>query len=222
MDKRFPRAFALLVVLILSGCASGALDDDEFLYAGIGASDAVGIGALPPTDGYVFQIESDLEAEGKTIDLIVLGIPGAVTSEINELTQTFLRTGAQPALATVWVGANDIRRGISPSAFEDELDDLLSALREETDAFIVIANIPDLTKLPRFEDDPDADVTIDRVNDYNDVIAELADTYAISIVDLFAEDIEDDLVSSVDGFHPSNEGHAFIANLFLEVIRPEL
>jgi lysophospholipase L1-like esterase len=34
--------------------------------------------------------------------------------------------------------------------------------------------------------------------------------------------VEEELTSDADGFHPSNEGHARIAEAFMQVIRPAL
>ena len=42
------------------------------------------------------------------------------------------------------------------------------------------------------------------------------------LVDLFAYPIEDELISGVDGFHPSSEGHRRIAEVFLAEILPAL
>ena len=87
---------------------------------------------------------------------------------------------------------------------------------------IVIANIPDLTELPRFRDDPDDDVTRERIEAFNEAIAEQAGDYDALLVDLYGEPVEDDLVSDEDGFHPNNEGHERIAEQFLDAILPAL
>ena len=87
---------------------------------------------------------------------------------------------------------------------------------------IVAANIPDLTELPRFRDDPDDDVTRERIEEFNEAIAARAEDHDVLLVDLYSEPVEDDLVSDRDGFHPNNEGHREIAGRFLEVILPAL
>jgi len=55
----------LLITFIFIGCNSSSQGDDngELLYVAIGASDAVGIGASPLTNGYVFKIRDSLEEE---------------------------------------------------------------------------------------------------------------------------------------------------------------
>jgi len=125
-----------------------------------------------------------------------------------------------PDLITIWVGANDIISGVNPEEFESNLESILVQLFAETTAFKVIANIPDLTQLPRFIENPSDNVTIERISAFNAIIESLAVEFDIPLVDLFAEPIDDMLVSQ-DGFHPSNEGHQRIANLFLQKILPE-
>jgi lysophospholipase L1-like esterase len=216
------KSLSLSACLALAGCAGGALDDEDILYTAVGASDAVGIGATPLTNGYVYLIRDALEDSGKEVELINLGIPAANTDPIEDAVQAFLQTGAEPSLVTIWVGANDIIDGVDPDDFGDELEEMLSELRDETPAFIAIANVPDLTELPRFVADPDDNVTLERVEAFNEVIESQADSFDLPVVDLFEEDVEDDLVSGVDGFHPNDAGHRRIADEFLQVIGPEL
>jgi len=210
----------LPVLLLLCGCGSGSSDSDSLRlrYAGIGASDAVGIGASPLTQGYVFLIEEGLVDDGHDTELFVLGIPGGETDDIVDFALPAARQ-INPDLATVFVGANDLIGGVSVENFESDLSRLLRELREDTSAFVVIANLPDLTSIPRFVMTPDEDVTLERVIAFNDVIARQAAANDAPVVDLFSEALSDALFNEEDGFHPSNEGHQFIADRFLEVIR---
>lgn len=92
---------------------------------------------------------------------------------------------------------------------------------EAPDAIIVIGNVPDLTQLPRFMDDPSDDVTLERIMAFNEVIENLAQEFNLPpVVDLFSVMVTDDFVAD-DGFHPSDEGHQIIAELFLEIILAE-
>lgn len=200
------------------GCGGGGGSDIR--YVAIGASDATGIGADPPTRGYVFQIEDGLEADtGEDVELINLGIPGAEIQQMKDFELPAAEV-ADPDLVTIWAGGNDIVSGTSPESFAEDLDTILSTLRNETTAFIVIGNLPDLTQLPRFQEDPDPDVTGARIAAYNSVIAEAAARYSVPVVQLSDTAPTDVLVSS-DGFHPSTEGHEKIAQEFLQVIVPQ-
>jgi lysophospholipase L1-like esterase len=123
---------------------------------------------------------------------------------------------------TVWTGANDVIQGRDADDFADELEAIFERLRDRTDGVVVVANIPDLTELPRFQDDPDDDVTQERIEEFNEAIAAQAENDDVLLVDLYSEPVEDDLVSDRDGFHPNNDGHRAIADRFLEVILPAL
>jgi lysophospholipase L1-like esterase len=87
-------------------------------------------------------------------------------------------------------------------------------------SFVVIADLPDLTKSPQFRARPSPTVTANRLAAFNRVIEKQANAFNIPIVRLSREPIGDDLVSEIDGFHPSDKGHRQIAQLFLKVILP--
>jgi lysophospholipase L1-like esterase len=217
-----------VVTVVLAGASVGACagarpeQPDRLIYLAIGASDAAGVGAEPLTNGYVFQIADELDERIDEVFLAPLAIPGAGTAQLDAALAQLLATGVEPGLVTVWTGANDLIRGEDADDFEGELEDMFERLRERTDGVIVAANIPDLTQLPRFRDDPSEDVTRERIEAFNEAIAEQAADHDALVVDLYAQPVEDDLVSDEDGFHPNNEGHRRIAEEFLEVILPAL
>jgi len=215
-----PAAF-LLVILFMTGCTSHRWDEDEIVYMAVGASDVVGIGATPLTNGYVFRIEDALEEEDKNVHLLNIGIPGANLDAIAKAAKTTLRLGAHPDLVTIWVGANDVIDGVDPDDFEADLDDLLDRL-ENNDTFIVIADLPDLTQLPRFREEPRETVTLRRIDAFNKVIHDQAEEHDAALVRLSEEAVEERYVSDTDGFHPNDRGHRRLAELFLAKIEPEI
>jgi acyl-CoA thioesterase I len=198
----------------------GDLFDDDFLYMAIGASDAIGVGATPITNGYVFQIEDQLESHGDDVQLVDLGIPAADLDTIAQVAQTALRV-VEPDLVTIWVGANDIIDGVDPADFQDHLDNMLDGL-DGTNAVVAIADIPDLTGLPRFREDPISTVTAERIAAFNEAIHDEAAEHQAALVRLSDVPIEDRFVSDADGFHPNDLGHARIAELFLDAVEPEI
>jgi lysophospholipase L1-like esterase len=221
------RALAVLVVflLTLATSVSGVVSPvgvvpDRLFYVALGASDAVGIGAIPIDRGYVFRIEDALDARLPTVDLLNLGIPGAMADDIFRVLELVLRIGIQPDLVTLWTGANELIGGEDPAVFEAELEAILAELTIRTDALVVIADLPDLTRLPRFVAEPRASVTPERVADFNQAIDRQALAAGALLVRLSQLPITDDLSSDLDGFHPSTEGHLQIAQAFLAVILP--
>jgi len=207
----------------MAACAGAAPEPPERItYLAVGASDAAGIGAEPITRGYVFRIANELDERLDEAFLANLGVPGANAEQLDGALELFLESRVEPGLVTVWTGANDVIQGRDADDFADDLEDMLDRLRDRTDGVIVAANIPDLTQLPRFRDDPDDDVTLERLEAFNEAIAEQAEDHEVLLVDLYSEPVEDDLVSDRDGFHPNNDGHREIADRFLEVILPAL
>ena len=195
--------------------------DTDLLYLAIGASDAVGIGATPITNGYAFQIADGLDDADTDVQSIILGIPGADLDTIAPVAEAVLRIGIDPDVVTIWVGANDIIDGVDPESFEEDLDGLLDRL-DETGAVVAMADIPDLTELPRFREQPIATVTETRVEAFNDAIHAQAEEHGVALVQLSDEPVEDRFVSDADGFHPNDLGYARIADLFLAEIEPAL
>ncbi|MGQ0792947.1 MAG: SGNH/GDSL hydrolase family protein [Deltaproteobacteria bacterium] len=216
-------SIALCALIICASSCGGASDalfpSDDPLYLAIGASDALGVGALPPTDGYAFLIRDALDDElGGDFDLFIVAIPAAETDTIEGEFDFFLDSASRlPDVATVLLGSNDIIAGVEAEDYESELRKIIVRLVNETQALVVIGNIPDLTQLPRFIENPSNDVTPERIAAFNGIVEGLAGEFGIPLVDLFSMTITDDLLF-VDGFHPSDEGHRRIAELLLEAI----
>ena len=220
------RVLAVLLMLGAGpgGCGGASVMEppDRITYLATGASDAAGVGADPLTRGYVFRIAEALDERVDQVFLTPLAIPGATAEQLDGALELFLASETEPNLVTVWIGPNDVIQGEDADDFEDALADIFERLRDRTDGLVVAANIPDLTELPRFRDDREDDVTRERIDEFNEAIAEQAEGHDVLVVDLRGEPVEDDLMSDQDGFHPNNEGHRRIAEEFLEVILPAL
>src|SRR5579864_7343607 len=160
----------LLLTLILPACASTAVQsnssqphtrpqstagpstpmpmpDGPVTYVALGASDAVGVGSKSPgSQGYVPLIAKHLP---KGSHLINLGISGirlhqALSQELP------LALTTSPNLVTVWLVANDFVGGVLYNDYVHDLNTLLRRLHTSTHARIVMADLPDLTRLPAF------------------------------------------------------------------------
>ena len=213
-------SLVLAIVAGLAGCASRI--PREIIYVSFGASDAVGIGAVPLKKGYVWQIRDALDRQIEDVRLLNLGIPAADARGVRDALVLALRSGLKPDLVTLWLGTNDVIAGDDADAFERHLEAILEQLRDETDATIVIADLPDLTQIPRFAIDPNEFVTQVRVQAFNDAIHRQVREYDLLLVPMAGSPVVRECVSDVDGFHPNNAGHRKIADLFLATIRPAL
>ena len=219
----------ILMILILVGCVSvlacatpRKARKIEFVYLALGASDATGVGALPLTDGYVFLIKRELDKRIPGVALVNLGVPAARVDLIKEQVRIATQINAKAHLVTLWTGANDLVHGDDPKTFQEDLRFILQNVRKSIAKTIVVANLPDLTQLPRFRTNPSPVITIGRVQAFNRAIEQEARAADATLVNLFAEPVRDDLVFDLDGFHPNNAGHREIARLFLQVIVPKL
>lgn len=223
--------FSLFLIFLITACASTSDDDDikespandlpPVNYLALGASDAFGIGAEPITRGYVYRIKDGFEDRGRRVSLLNTGIPTADIPAIKKAAQNALKRDVDYDLVTIWTGANDLIGGANVNEFEEDLGGILSRLRNKSQAFIVIMNLPELTTIKKFREDPDRDVSKERVAAFNAAISRQASKYKVPIVDFYKAAPGDMLVSKRDGFHPNNEGHQKIADLYLKFILPK-
>ncbi len=207
---------ALFLVLPLVACGGGgggtAPIGPTTVYTAIGASDAVGIGAFPSSEGYVPVFSRKLAAVAGNVSLVNLGENGALVDDMLA-DQLATAVASDPDYVTVWTGSNDLIDGADPAAFGQKLDDLLSELRAETNAVVLVGNLVDMTETPRFKDNPDPNVTGARVDAFNLEIERVVAVNACVLVRLYDLEVIDDLFW-IDGFHPNNEGHQRLADTF--------
>ncbi|HEY6284458.1 MAG TPA: GDSL-type esterase/lipase family protein [Ktedonobacteraceae bacterium] len=190
-------------------------------YVALGASDAVGIGSnIPGSQGYVPLVAAHLP---KGSHLINLGISGIQLHEA--LSQELpLALTTSPNLITIWLVANDFIGGVTYDNYLHDLNSLLQQLHVSTHARIVMANLPDLSRLPAFANETLSQKSqmIIAIQKWNMGIAQLAKKYGVALVDLFSQGSQitahPEYISG-DGFHPSPTGYVQVANYFWQVIK---
>ena len=207
------------------------------VYAAVGASETLGIGARDPRREAWPQVfyRTALPASAVFYDF---GVPGetvaaALRDEVPEA------LSVQPDLVTVWLNFDDIVNGVPADQYGRDLDSLIVALRQGGRAEVLVANTPALDRLPAYlacakaaaacpvigRSAPPPDVVNAIVASYNAVIARVATAEGAILVDLAAggevPDSHPDWVSS-DGFHPSTAGHAAIASTFATAVAGRL
>jgi len=239
---RFSRIFLLLAVIFLfSACAATGgttsstssptahshaaatqlpvivhIPNGPITYAALGASDAVGVGSNQPgAQGYVPLVAAHLP---KGSHLVNLGISGerlhkALAEELP------IALSTTPELVTIWLVANDFVGGVSYDTYMHDLNTLLGELRSNTHASLVMANLPDLTRLPAFANLTPAQKAqmLAQITRWNSGIATTAAHYGVKLVDLFSHGSQltahPEFISG-DGFHPSPAGYVQLADLF--------
>jgi lysophospholipase L1-like esterase len=189
------------------------------VYAAIGASDVVGVGANDPaSQSWVEDLARKLPSGSQ---LIKLGKSGALLSEgIQQDLPAAI--ASHPDVVTVWLAVNDINARVPPPVYRQELDTLLTGLRTQTHAAIYVGNVPDLTLLPLYHSLDKAQLT-GIIQAYNLIIAQEAADHKATVVDLYHESQQTlpahpEYVSG-DGFHPSTAGYADLANYWWSVMQ---
>jgi acyl-CoA thioesterase I len=197
------------------------------IYTAIGASDALGVGATDPaTEGYVPRLIARLPKGSLALNVGVSGIllHDAVQQELPEA------IAFHPTLITVWLVGNDFRQCTPLSQYAADLNTLLSQLAARTHAKVFVADTPDMSLLPYFSQDHGvgggtcvegagtAQVRALALQ-WNTVIDPIVRQHGDVVVKLFHTDLAShpSYISS-DGFHPSSEGYAQLADLFWATI----
>lgn len=225
------RALVILmsVLVALPACAAGQSATTTtttravpVVYAAVGASDTVGVGADDPgAQGWpaVFYRSIDPPEGSRYVNL---GISGAKvqTAIDRELAQAL---AARPTLVTVWLNTNDIIGLVPVATYESQLKTLVHALRQEGRARVLVANTPPLDALPKVK--PLASAVAAVLGPFNEAVRRVVDAEGAELVDLNAagrKAIEAGTFASLvagDGFHPSTAGHAAVAAEFAAVYR---
>ena len=236
----------LLVVIACSGQPGAAATRtpppaplvNARIFVAIGASETLGLGSQEP------EVEAWTSVFYRTALpqsalFYNLGEVGATTAQAlrDELP---VALGLHPDLVTVWLNTNDLVHGVSPTEYAAQLDRLLSLLAREGVARMLVANTPVLSDLPAYRaclpDPPSgapacaftagpvpAPADLDRMVDaYNAVIAAAAERYHAQLVDLHCQGptaAQHPAWVSADGFHPTAEGYAQIAQAFAAALR---
>jgi acyl-CoA thioesterase-1 len=186
-------------------------------YAALGASETYGIGAVPHTNGYAYLVAHALH----TRHFVDVGIPGATLDQAYE-TELANALAIRPALCTVFFGVNDLRGGVTRDAFLQDLHDLVATLRS-TRAQVIIVGIPDLAHVPAVAHLHIANLR-SIVSAWNSGMAQVARQTGAHFLDLrqySAELASHRAYVASDGLHPSNAGHARLAQVVVATVRQD-
>jgi lysophospholipase L1-like esterase len=115
-----------------------------------------------------------------------------------------------PQLVTLGIGINDIGHGISVEQFAENYESILSTLKEQTQAQIVVTNIPDISSAPMLPSSLRSQYH-EQIVTYNQRLEEIANRHGVTVFDIYSVTTRE-LPShpeyfSRDGFHPSDAGY---------------
>jgi len=188
-------------------------------YVAIGASDTFGIGTDDPdTQSWPADLAKQL---GQSVHLVNLGIPGVHADSASNV-EVPIALDNHPDVITIWLAVNDLADNVPLVDYTRNLDAILTRLQIlAPHTRIALANVPDVTLLPRFQN-TDKQALHARIAAYNTSIATLVRRHHVLLVDLYAR--WQDLAShpdyiSDDGFHPNAFGDTAIAAIFYQVLQ---
>ncbi len=187
-------------------------------YLALGDSTGAGVGARD--GGYVARIFKRIVPHRPGSALTNLCVSGATTSNVLR-GQLDRGMRADPQLVTLGIGLNDIGHGVTLDQFSKNYEAILSQLKSDSKAAIVVTNIPDISSAPQI---PQA-MRIEyhqQIVAYNRKLEEIASRHEVSVFDIYAV-THAQLSShpeffSEDGFHPSDEGYEFWAEQMWPII----
>lgn len=224
LDKVLP-IFLLCLLPIAFGCASIPTIEDipRRDYVALGDSVTAGVGANGVVD---LKDPFSSVDRGKAYPYLVtkalgvkhanFAVPGAMADDVNRI-QVALALLSAPKTITLWVGGNDLVQGRAPEAYGADLMNILSSLIE-SDAKILVLNLPDVWKAGRFVEAPDKDVTEKRVAAFNLKTSAVAKTYGVTLVDISGPDLVAPELLANDQFHVNEAGHKYLSGKVLAAI----
>jgi lysophospholipase L1-like esterase len=179
------------------------------------------VGADDPASESWVNVLHEMMPEGTR--LVRLGRGGITLGEANRV-EVPGAVEADPDIVTMWNVVNDATHGITLTTYVNDLTAALDKLTGETNAQVILLNMPDITILMNGIPGDQRDLIRGGVEQWNRAIAEAAASYAgrVHIVDLYP--ISEEVLNhpeyiSRDNFHPSSTGYHRLAEVVWDEIR---
>jgi len=185
------RRAAPLLALLLVSCSTHpdtmrTLPPDRgaaVVYVALGDSTVEGVGASSRTLNYVSLLHERLRAVYPGARVANLGVGGATSADV--LRRQLDRAIEQrPNLITLSIGPNDITTRVPVEVYEKNLATILSRVRHETAAVVVVNSIPDLAVTPRFSRSRSREAVGRLTVVFNEAVARQARAHGAEFVDL--------------------------------------
>ena len=200
--------------------SGNTMEEKKLVYASLGDSLTAGVGTEKFSESYPYLLAQNLEDREQPVLLKNFSYSGATTEDlIRDLLTPAI--AEQPDIVTLLIGVNDIHDRIDKDVFKNNYRLILDRLTKETQAKIYIISIPYIGAntliLP-----PHNIYFGQKTDEFNKVIAELADSYKVNYIDLISPTRETFKKNgkhySADQFHPSAKGYALWAKIIYDSI----
>jgi lysophospholipase L1-like esterase len=196
-------------------------EEPPLVYAAIGASDVVGVGANDPsTQSWVNMLHKKMPESTR---FVRLGRGGIILREANQV-EVPGAVAAQPDIVTMWNCVNDAMRGIPLADYIKDFNVALASLTRDTKAHVVVLNLPDISILTSGMIDPQQRALIQGgIRQWNKAMSDAAASYGgrVTVVDIYPisnEVLDHPEYISADNFHPSSAGYRRLAEVVWETI----
>jgi len=195
-------AVALTIMLGAQTPAAMSETKEEVRVLAFGDSLTAGYG-LPKTDSFPAKLEQSLRAKGINAIVTNAGVSGDTTAGGRARLDWAL--SSKPHLTIVELGANDAMRGVPPGATWNNLDNILTRLKEQNIAVLLTGMVA-----PPNYGDKFAQV-------FDGIYPRLADRHGVLLYPFFLEGVAaDPKLNQADGIHPTAQG----VDLIVERILP--
>ena len=209
-------AAACILATLLVGCnrdRAGPISSDKpmttgpIVYVALGDSTGSGVGARD--GGYVVRLFKRIEERRPGSKLNNLCVSGATTEDVLR-GQLERGVAMNPDLVTVGIGINDIGHGLTLDQFSKNYEQILSTLKEKTNARIVVTNLPDISTAPRIPG-PARYEYQQQIIQFSRRLEEIAARHGVTVFDIYTITTQELALHpeyfSSDGFHPSDSGY---------------
>lgn len=164
----------------------------------LGDSLTAGYG-LPEADAFTTRLQQALKDKGYDVQVINAGVSGDTTAGGRARLDWAL--GDQPDVAVVELGANDGLRGLDPASTRENLDAILTVMKERG-VPTLLAGMYAPRNLGREYGDR-----------FNAIYPELAAKHDVPLYPFFLEGVAlDPKLNQEDGMHPNAKGVAIVVN----------
>jgi len=180
------------LLLALTAAVPGA---PKPLVWAFGDSLTAGLG-LPPDQGFVPRLQAALRGSGIAADVRNGGVSGDTAAQGRARLLWGLRgLGAKPDLVIVELGANDMLRGLDPTATRTAIETIISRLKARNIAVMLLGMLSAPNLGPDYQHSFDA------------IFPDLAAKYGLPLYPFFLDGVAGERrLNQPDGMHPTAEG----------------
>lgn len=202
----FKFASSVFAGLMLVLAAALPVRAETFRIVGLGDSLMAGY-QLGPGEGFPERLEAALRQRGHDVSVVNAGVSGDTSS--GGLSRLDWSVPDETDLVIVELGANDMLRGIAPESTEQNLDAIISGLKERGIGVVLAGMLaaPNLGEAYR--------------QAFDGIYPRLAERHDVPLIPFFLDGVAANRgLLLEDGMHPNPEGVEIMVERILPVLEP--